>query len=325
MTAKEAFKILGLTPMADLLEIKKRYRQLMHQVHPDAAVSSGQPLFPDARQLNQAYKVLREASSHGSVSAAREDTKKDSSPKETEHPSSAWNGPTNPYAFTNREILHVAEDTSGNPLGYFPIASGKYLWTMEEDFPLFLTSIFRCSKKLLDDIDACRSMVPASNSRTLFQGELAYLLAQQFLDTGSSLSVLAQEKTMDSDGSRIFRITAALEYSSAIRPLPTGASLYPSALRRHRLYLKDRYGTELGYLSFPDDRLYYVIIPLFEQRQVRLRIQVSSGNTMKQKKSSVKYQKLSLWIKIPASGICHMPENLNIRIEELLKKYRNHI
>jgi hypothetical protein len=29
-------------------------------------------------------------------------------------------------------------------------------------------------------------------------------------------------------------------------------------------------GNELGYLSFVDDRLYYVVIPLFEQKKVQI-------------------------------------------------------
>ena len=35
MTRTKACKILGIAADADMTEIKKTYRQLMHQVHPD--------------------------------------------------------------------------------------------------------------------------------------------------------------------------------------------------------------------------------------------------------------------------------------------------
>lgn len=322
MTRKEALKILGLPPQADLVEIKKKYRQLMHQVHPDAA-SPRRDILPGARQLNQAYALLKRESTLKEPAFAASASmhfshEKRKSPKKT----GVWNAPVNPHAFTGREILHCAEDAAGNPLGHFSIAYGKYLWTMEEDFPLFLSSIFRCSKKLLDEIDSQKPAAEESQ-RLIFQAELAYLLAQQFLDGRICLPALAQEESPAPDGSRIFRVPSMLEFSRTFTPLKPEEPLYPSALRRHRLYLKNEAGKELGYLSFPDDRLYYVVISLFEQRNVRLRILASSGHPGQKKKGSANYQNLSLWIKLPSSKISHAPENLNLRIADLLKKYQS--
>ena len=324
MTRKEALKLLGLPPQADLVEIKKKYRQLMHQVHPDAASPRrDRNTLPGARQLNQAYALLKREGAPGESAFTGSDSahfshKKRKSPEKT----GVWNAPVNSHAYTGREILHCAEDAAGNPLGHFSIAYGKYLWTMEEDFPLFLSSIFRCSKKLLDEIDSQKPAADESQ-RLIFQAELAYLLAQQFLDGRICLPSLAQEEPPAPDGSRIFRVPSMLEFSRTFSPLKPGEPLYPSALRRHRLYLKNEAGKELGYLSFPDDRLYYVVIPLFEQRNVRLRILASNGSSAGKKKGSANYQNLSLWIKLPSSGIRHAPENLNLRIAELLKKYQS--
>ena len=324
MTRKEALKLLGLPPQADLVEIKKKYRQLMHQVHPDAASPRrDRNTLPGARQLNQAYALLKREGAPGGPAFTGSDSahfshKKRKSPEKT----GVWNAPVNSHAYTGREILHCAEDAAGNPLGHFSIAYGKYLWTMEEDFPLFLSSIFRCSKKLLDEIDSQKPTADESQ-RLIFQAELAYLLAQQFLDGRICLPALAQEEPPAPDGSRIFRVPSMLEFSRTFSPLKPGEPLYPSALRCHRLYLKNEAGKELGYLSFPDDRLYYVVIPLFEQRNVRLRILASNGSSAEKKKGSANYQNLSLWIKLPSSGIRHAPENLNLRIAELLKKYQS--
>ncbi len=38
MRIKEAYKIFGLAQGTELNEVKKRYRQLMMRVHPDAGV-----------------------------------------------------------------------------------------------------------------------------------------------------------------------------------------------------------------------------------------------------------------------------------------------
>jgi len=39
--------------------------------------------------------------------------------------------------------------------------------------------------------------------------------------------------------------------------------------------MKSASGQELGYLSFQDDRMYYVMTPLFEQCRVRVKLLVS--------------------------------------------------
>jgi hypothetical protein len=58
--------------------------------------------------------------------------------------------------------------------------------------------------------------------------------------------------------------------------------------------------------------MYYVIIPLFEQKAVQVKIQVS--------KVGSKYKKLNLWLKLQDNAVSKMPENLNLQIESLLRK-----
>lgn len=112
-----------------------------------------------------------------------------------------------------------------------------------------------------------------------------------------------------------------------------GALLSPAGLRRHRLYLKDPSGQLLGYLSFPDDRLYYVIIPLFEQRRVQVRIQVqespgpqsqagAKSSGAEKKKGAGRYRRLHLWVKLLPEIGNGRPEGLNLQIEQLLTRYR---
>jgi hypothetical protein len=77
----------------------------------------------------------------------------------------------------------------------------------------------------------------------------------------------------------------------------------PSRLKKHRLYLKNHSGNELGYLSFLDDRLYYVIIPLFEQKKVQIRVKYTGYK-----------RKLHLWVKLSNESVSSMPESVNLQI-----------
>ena len=88
-------------------------------------------------------------------------------------------------------------------------------------------------------------------------------------------------------------------------------------LKAHRLYLKDPSGSIRGYLSFMDDRLYYSLIPLFEQKAVRVRI-VCGQNA---KQGNKRCQKLYLYVRF-SENMAAYPENLNLKIEVLLEKYR---
>ena len=54
-----AYKILGITPGTDFTEIKKKYRQLMHRVHPDTEAFSTRTYDFTAQEINEAYDFLR--------------------------------------------------------------------------------------------------------------------------------------------------------------------------------------------------------------------------------------------------------------------------
>ena len=74
------------------------------------------------------------------------------------------------------------------------ITEGKYLWTIEEDFPLFLKSIFACSNRLLQEIEAKLEKSVREEERLKVQAELTYLLAQQFIDAPEILGHFSETK-----------------------------------------------------------------------------------------------------------------------------------
>lgn len=345
MTIKEAYQILGIPVGTDFYEIKKRYRRLMLQVHPDSGSQPGPPSASVSRapsvscaqEITAAYSVLKRSVFGGNVSVLqkRQETARNDHKTGAEGKRYAWNAPVNEHAYREREILHYAEDSEGAVLGSFCIARGKYLWTTEEDFPLFLLSITRCGNELLDEFehrpDSRRDTASSSYSqqRSQILAELIYLLAQQFIDGTSLLCELSVRETRDKRGNPVFYLPAMLELAPH-SPVPeAGEVLCPSRLQKHRLYLKNPAGLELGYLSFPDDRLYYVVIPLFEQKRAQVRIQLAeaedgktgTGKTQRrQKKNTGGYRRLHLWIKLPPEKGGGMPENLNLQIEQLLER-----
>lgn len=314
---KRARQVLGIEPGTEKSEIKKRYRQLMQQVHPDVSTSSREIYEYSAQEINIAYEVLmkEQVEAQEDISGDRRDH------AEKNKKNAAWDAPVNANAFMEREVFQYVEDYEGTILGNFCVAKGKYLWRTDEDFPLFLLSLYQCGKKLLDEIDdeLCRDI--ASQNRQRIQTELTYLLAQQFTDSTVLLKELTKEETDSADGKTTFFMNAMLESSGSMSVVKTGDPLYPSRVRQHRLYLKNQEGKELGYLSFSDDRLYYVVIPLFEQRRVSVKIRAAEKPGSKKKKAGTEYQNLHLWIRLLDADVSRLPENLNLQIERLLAEY----
>lgn len=318
MTPKEAYQVLSLPPGTKLDAIKKRFRQLMMQVHPDIHASSIESYPYNAQEINTAYSVLKK-----SLLGLQDSLSSKTGPSHAQNKKQVpWDAPINEHAYMEREILHYAQDCDGSILGSFCIAKGKYLWNTQEDFPLFLLSIYQCGKSLLDEIEDELSMQVPSAIRQKTQAELTYLLAQQFIDGTALLKELTKEEKDNQDGCTTYYTTAMLETSNRKIPIKNKELLYPSKIRQHRLYLKNQSGEELGYLSFQDDRLYYIIVPLFEQRQVRVKIQAMELRQETKQKKMTGYRNLHLWIKLPAAAAVTIPENLNLQIGQLLDQYR---
>lgn len=186
MTRTQAYRVLGLAADADRTEIKSRYRQLMHKLHPDSRSEEKENYPYSAREVNEAYGILvkgKEAkdsfirkTKESTTSRAEWEAKRQRRQKKN------WNAPENPHAYCIRNIYQYVEDADGAVIGEFVITEGKYLWTIKEDFPLFLKSIFECSNRLLHGIEAKFGKSVREEKRLKVQAELTYLLAQQFID-----------------------------------------------------------------------------------------------------------------------------------------------
>ena len=129
--------------------------------------------------------------------------------------------------------------------------------------------------------------------------------------TSTLKQLLTPEVLPDAD---IYSIASMLELAADAPVLCSGTTLYPSHIRNHRLFLTTKSGKNAGYVSFRDDRLYYIIIPLFEQKRAQVKIEISAAQDWK-------YKNLDFLIKIPHNNAGTFPENINLQIEGLLAEY----
>ena len=337
MTRSQACRILGVSIAADMQEIKKSYRQLMHKVHPDTDAFHKTEYDYSAQEINEAYAFLckfgaghsghashTSASRASTRSASRTSTSRASGPSSSHTSSDApkkkrWNAPVNPHAYAKRNIYHYVEDYDCSIIGSFILDTGKFIWKPEEDFPLFLKSIFECSKKILEQTEQTGDGKPRLSRRGEVQAELTYLLTQQFIDASETLKLLIKPSVgKDAD---IYRIPAMLELSLSAPKLTAESTLYPASITRHRLFLKSAAGQNVGYLSFHDDRLYYIVIPLLEQRRAQVKICVSEKQDSKKARNSSRYRHLDFWLKVPHTATGTFPENISLQIKKLLDDY----
>ncbi len=301
MNKSQARKILGLNGTEDEREIKKKYRKLMHENHPDSAGADGSS--DKAAKINTAYELLMKDFS--------EPERKKSTVKR--QAKKHWNGKENPNAYCARPIFHDVEDADGNSIGTIEIARGRYVWTKDEEFSLFLRSVYVTAKELLENARPSLFFELPDVIKQKYLADLTYLLTGQFVDSLISLKELG---VLDIDA---YRIDAMVELEgNAPAPKP-GDSLYPAGVSNHRLYLRNKGGQIVGYLSFKDDKLYYVIIPLFEQKKAQVKM-VVADNTLKTK-SRKKYVDLNLWIRLNDTEATAI-DSVNLRIDELLTRYK---
>ena len=86
--------------------------------------------------------------------------------------------------------------------------------------------------------------------------------------------------------------------------------LYPLAVRNHRLFLQTGSGKTAGYLSFRDDRLYYIVIPLLEHRRAQVKIEISEKQDRRNSRNPHRYKNLDFALKIPLHQEETFPESI---------------
>lgn len=308
MTKNKALRILGLGDSYTKEELKKAYRSLIKQIHPDITDAHEYPY--EISEINAAYEYLSNAKfyindEHGIQNRRRRSAEKEAS-------TIRWNAPVNPHAFCDRTIFHNVEDMDGSVIGQAVIDSGKYLWSMDEEFMLFQKSLFECSKYIIATDDEIKDR-DRINDISL-QGEIAYLLAQQFVDISL---ILNNSSIVGKISESTYLVDAMVEDVDSYTRFKEGELLIPGRISKHRLYISNSKEKEIGYLSFRDDRLYYGIIPLFERRAAQIKLQIIDATVKRQARR--RYIDISLMIRLIEEDNYQMTESINSKIIRLLE------
>jgi len=328
MNLDKAKTILGLNGTENEKEIKTKYRNLIRSVHPDNKENRESESGYTATEINAAYDfIIKNVISERKI--ARWDVFDDHFSKTSNYKSSKkhskkgadftstnatkWNAPINPNAYTKRPIYHNVEDSTGEKIGTIEIDKGKYIWTIEEDFPLFLKSLYDTGKRLLSEVETKIGYEAEDSIKQEFLARLIYLLSGQYVDGLVSLNALTSK---DKDS---YKIQAMLEPEGGIFSLKEGTLLYPAGVVNHRLYLRRIDGQIVGYVSFHDDRLYYAVVPLFEQRRVSVKTTVKEWHA--KSRSHGAYADIDLWLKLIESDETSV-DSTSLIIEGLLNEWR---
>ncbi len=295
MNRSQACRILGVLPDISVYELKKRYHILMVVTHPDSVSEHDYPY--EVHEINDAYGYLLE---HLTGEGILE--------KEREAQRIRWDAPINPNAYTERPIYQYYEDESGNRLGIITVDFGKYMWSMYEDFPLFLKSLYSAAKQIISEDDEKKHLDRTDDMSLM--ADITYLIAGQFFGSDMALGLMK----WDADSESYFT-KAMLELNAGAKLPDEGTNLIPGSVKDHRLFVCDARGVELGYLSFKDDRLLFGLIPLFERREVQVRMKIRKYD------KKAKSADVDLWVR-SVKGDNTAVESINLKIQKLLEGYR---
>ncbi len=248
MEINEAYSILGVSRSDDENTIKKKYKRLLFVHHPDAKRHRGDTSDDGmAARIIEAYRLIRKGEG-----------------LEAELPENyEWEAEVNEKAFSDRTIYIQYKIYDDEDLPLSKAAEGKYIWDPDlEDFPLFAKSVLEASRDVVSDKS------PIFSQSVLM--EVFHLMMQEYVFPADSARKLG--KLIEADES-----TEKYEFVGYIKTKPGNKGEVFHEGEPVDIYLSDNRamaqnliaGTFLGDISFDDDSLYYVILPLLEEPKVK--------------------------------------------------------
>lgn len=235
MTVQQAYKIFDVRSDITKMELKKRYRRLMHMVHPDAVLnrdkSNKENVYRySAYEINEAYTVLFNQTGQESLKSnykydykySEYDEKYYGTDQENEEYD--FTAPENEHAFCQRNVYHYAEDYNGNNIEDLRLHEADICGCQMRILSCFC-AVYECSEELLNRIDEETGRVHDSEYKIIYQAELAYLLAQQFTATSDTLGNIL---TSIDDAANVFYVGAMLEMSPESGFIKAGMKLFPA-------------------------------------------------------------------------------------------------
>ncbi len=351
MNLQQARRTLGINPEDDKTAVKKKYRRLMGQFHPDA--QSGEETSDSirrAQEINEAYEYLKKhtgifqsgttagkGSRRNASGTGAQSVWKDRPPKKPE-----WTGRTNEKAFCERNVYQRysmdVEETVRTDKLYYRVARGRYLWDpATEDFTLFVTSLHHATKELLEQTEeraakkagsaAAAGVRNAEAERFQIQSKLFYHLSAQFTDPVQILKRIAKPERTDESGRQIYHFHTSLGADAAqtayrrLTALQPGDVIYPLTFQENRILVCREKQYPLGHLFFEDDRLYFCVIPLLQEKLAQVQMKVRKVQILRKTHPYKAKVDIDLYFRTENGIAEYKMRDRNLEIAEILNDY----
>ncbi|MBE5826702.1 MAG: hypothetical protein E7307_08700 [Butyrivibrio sp.] len=263
MNKKEAYKILGASKHDDNREIKAKYKKLLIMYHPDSDPNRKRNPEDDEkiRQVIEAYKKIRESEGEPSFD-----------PYEF-----SWDAFENKSAFSERDI-YVQFKMYDEDLPLSKMARGRFVWDPDmEEFRLFSKSVLEACKEILTDY---RVTPTPDKVKDIF-----HLMMQEYVLPADAARKIGN-KVKENEAGETFSFNGFIKETTADKrrsEIRTGEPLN-IFLREDRAVVESIVtGKILGSVSFDEDELYYVILPLLDDSAVEARAVITKTETIRKR------------------------------------------
>ncbi|WP_024865710.1 J domain-containing protein [Butyrivibrio sp. FCS014] len=327
MTLKEAYRILGVSKENTDREIRAKYKKLLIMYHPDSDPTGKRDPKDDEmiRLVIEAYNKIRESEGMP-VYETYEFT---------------WDAFENKEAFAERNIF-VQFRIYDEALPPSKMARGRFAWDPDmEEFSLFAKSVLEACREVMADSDAMADTGAAMDPNRV--KNVFHLMMQEYVLPADAARKLgkraggegnaAGEAGADEGGNGVAEDERnggeeVYSFSGFIKSDATGGGAFGSgAFRIHPGELLDIFlqedraivreivsGKVLGSITFDEDELYYVVLPLLEDPKVDARAYVTKADSARRGKERIH---VAIELTIPADLADTPVSNRNL-IREML-------
>ncbi len=296
MTLKEAYKILGVSKENTDREIKAKYKKLLIMYHPDSDPTRERAPEDDEkiRQVIEAYKKIRESEGESYFE-----------PYEF-----TWDAFENKRAFSERNIFFQFK-IYAEALPPSKMARGRFVWDPDmEEFPLFAKSVLEACKEVMTDHDV---MLTPDKVKDIF-----HLMMQEYVLPADAARKIGKKIREDGD-KEVYSFSGFIKDelgSSRESKINCGEPLN-IYLREDRAVVEEIVtGWMMGSISFDEDELYYVVLPLLEDPKVDAHAIITKVDSSRRSKERVH---VAIELTIP-KDLTDTPVSNEKLIKELLMK-----
>ncbi|MCR4834397.1 MAG: DnaJ domain-containing protein [Butyrivibrio sp.] len=296
MTLMEAYKILGVSKENTDREIKAKYKKLLIMYHPDSAPTRKRNPEDDEkiRKVIEAYRKIRESEDEPSYE-----------PYEF-----SWDAFENKRAFSERNIFFQFK-IYDEDLPPSKMARGRFVWDPDmEEFPLFAKSVLEACKEVMTDHD----VTPAPGKvKDIFN-----LMMQEYVLPADAARKVGKLICED-DNLEVYSFSGFIKDESGTSResrINCGEPL-KIYLREDRAVVEEIVtGKVLGSISFDEDELYYVVLPLLEDPKVDAHATITKVDSSRRNKERIH---VAIELRLP-KNLTDIPVSNGQLIKELLMK-----